>query len=225
MKITKTIFGWTAGVLMLGATLTTQGGLIAAWTFDSQVTPSGLAPNNDVTYNPSGVSASLTAVGGVASIGNTPTVGATTLNDPRGTPITAFALAVGFSPSSTVTIQVANPTGLSGFSLSYAAADLNGAGTQDWKWSTDGITYNGLPDAGASLGINTSTWSLNSVNFNNASGSTLFFQNTVAAGFVGFDNFQVTAVPEPINYALAGFGLCVGGISFGRRFVRKLTRA
>jgi hypothetical protein len=36
--------------------------------------------------------------------------------------------------------------------------------------------------------------------------------------------FEFTAVPEPINYALAAFGLCAGGICFGGRFVRKLAR-
>jgi hypothetical protein len=219
-----TIFGWTAGVLMFGAALTTQGGLIAAWTFDTQIDPpTGLAPNSDVTYNPSGVSASLTGVGGAVAGISTVNKGSTDLNDPRGTPANPnYCLAVGVL-SGFVTIQV-NAAGLSAFSLSYAAVDLNpgGGSLQDWKWSTDGVTYTGLPDS-SSTGINTLTWSLNSVNFNSASGSTLYFQDTLS-GFVAFDNFQLTAVPEPINYALAVFGLCVGGICFGRRFVRKLSR-
>ena len=214
---------------MLGATLTTHGGLIAAWTIDNpdyNTVYIGLSPNNDVTYNPGGVSASLTGTGNGIDVGNVFGTGGTTLNDPRSPQSATYALFAAYSGGpATVTVQV-NATGLSGFSLSYAAVDLKtgGGSTQDWKWSTDGITYTGLPDS-VSLGINTSTWSMNSVDFSSASvssPSTLYFQNTIFSGIVGFDNLQVNAVPEPSNYALAAFGLC---ICFGRRFIRKLARA
>ena len=40
---------------------------------------------------------------------------------------------------------------------------------------------------------------------------------TSQTGDIGFDNFTITAVPEPINLALAACGLCVVGFGIGRR--------
>jgi hypothetical protein len=59
--------------------------------------------------------------------------------------------------------------------------------------------------------------------------STIFLRNTLLGGSSGgtsdFDNIQVLAqIPEPINVALALFGLGFVGLRFGRRlcsFVRK----
>lgn len=222
MKIRETIFGWTAGVLVLGATLTTHGGLIAAWTLEGNSTAdltTGISPNTDVTYNPSGVTGTLTGAG-TASMG-TGGAGVNTLNDPRTTPINS-ANVIFTGPNTLLTIQLNNVAGLSGFTLTYAAHDVL-SGTQGWQWSIDGSTWANPDSSTLSLG---SSWSVNTVDFSSASGSTLYFQNTVNSGFgfAAFDNFQVTAVPEPISYALAAFGLCVGGVSFGRRFVRKLAR-
>src|ERR1035437_4229633 len=95
VRIMKMIFGWTAGVLMLGATLTTHGGLIAAWTIDNpdyNTVYIGLSPNNDVTYNPGGVSASLTGTGNGIDVGNVFGTGGTTLNDPRSPQSATYAL-------------------------------------------------------------------------------------------------------------------------------------
>jgi hypothetical protein len=231
LKLMKIISGWTAGVLLFGACLTTHGGLIAAWTLENNNTTqltSGIGPNSDVTYNPSGVAGTLTGAG-LNHFLETTTALANSINDPRTTPVdSAVVIWGGKSISSgpmTLTIQLNNVTGLSGFTVSYAAANLQGSATQQWQWSTDGSAWNAPVSSSLSLG---GSWALNTVDFSTAAGSTLYFQNTVNSGGVGyaaFDNFQVTAVPEPINYALAAFGLCVGGISFGRRFVRKLTRA
>jgi len=51
--------------------------------------------------------------------------------------------------------------------------------------------------------------------------ASIWFRNTFTvdgdARFFEFDNLQVTAVPEPINVALACFGLAFVGLTFGRR--------
>jgi hypothetical protein len=222
----KTIFGWTAGVLVLGATLSTHGGLIAAWTLENNTTADlagGIsidAPNGGMTYNPSGVTGTLTGAGGASMA--TGGAGVNSLNDPRTTPFDS-ANVIYAGPNNLLTIKLNNVAGLSGFIVQYAAHDTL-SGTQGWQWSTDNISWANPYSSTLSLG---GSWSVNTVDFSSASGSTLYFQNTVNSGFgyAAFDNFTVTAVPEPINYALAAFGLCVGGISFGRRFVRKLTRA
>jgi len=36
-------------------------------------------------------------------------------------------------------------------------------------------------------------------------------------GTIGFDNFAINAVPEPVNVALAAFGLCLVSVGVGRR--------
>ena len=216
---------------MFGATLTTHGGLIAAWTLEGNNTTqltSGISPNTDVTYDPGYVTGTLTGAG-YANMGVV-SAGVNTLNDPRTTPVNSANVIYGGNLGSgpmTLTIQLNNAAGLSGFIITYAAANVS-SGTQLWEWSQNGSSWNSPDSSTLSLG---SSWSVNTVDFNTASPSlsgTIFFRNTVNSGSVGlaaFDNFQVTAVPEPINYALAAFGLCVGGICFGRRFLRKLARA
>jgi hypothetical protein len=220
MRIMKTIFGWTAGILVLGATLTTHGGLIAAWTLEGNNTldlTTGINKNGDVTYDPGLVTGTLTGAGN-ASMG-TGGAGVNMLNDPRTTPINSDNLIYA-GINTLLTIQLNNVAGLSGFTLTYAAHDtLNG--TQGWQWSNNGVDWANPDSSTLSLG---STWSLNTVDFSSASGSTMYFKNTLNSGFgfAAFDNFQVNAVPEPSNYALAAFGLC---ICFGWRFIRKLARA
>ncbi len=44
------------------------------------------------------------------------------------------------------------------------------------------------------------------------------------ASVISFDNFQVAAVPEPVNMALAGFGLIALGAGVGRRFYAKTRK-
>jgi hypothetical protein len=217
---------------MLGATLTTHGGLIAAWTLEANSTANltaGINKNNDVIYDPIGVTGTLTGVG--YAFVQSGSLGVNTLNDPRTPPTDSANVIYGGNNGGgpmTLTIRLDNVAGLSGFVLTYAAANFAN-GSQLVEWSNDGSHWMGAdPSSTLSLG---SSWSVNTANFSSASPSglgTMYFRDTVGAigsSYAAFDNFQVTAVPEPINYALAAFGLCVGGISFGRRFVRKLTRA
>jgi hypothetical protein len=209
-KTMRSLCRWTCGLLLFAATFTTQAGIIALWTFDGNSTDVNQSPvtlNTDPGYQNG---ASLSSAG--FSVTGTPN------GDPRtsgqGSP--NYGLATG----GTLTLQISG-IGFSGYQLAYQALD-GGSGTQSWQWSPDNSSWNS--PVSASLPISGLGWSADTVDFSGASGSTIYFRNTIG-GSIGFDNIQITAVPEPINYALATFGLCVGGISFGRRFVRKLSRA
>lgn len=68
---------------MLGATLTTHGGLIAAWTLEANNTANltaGINKNSDVIYDPIGVTGTLTGVG--YAFVQSGSLGVNTLNDP-----------------------------------------------------------------------------------------------------------------------------------------------
>ena len=211
-KTMRSLCRWTCGLLLFAATFTTQAGIIALWTFDGSSTGVNQNPvtlNTDPNYQNG---ASLSTVGSTFFVEGTPN------GDPR-TSGQGFPNGLA-QTGGTLTLQISG-IGFSGYQLAYQALD-GGSGTQSWQWSTDNANWNS--PVSTSLTINNLNYSANTVDFSGASGSTIYFQNTIG-GVVAFDNIQITAVPEPINYALATFGLCVGGISFGRRFVRKLARA
>ncbi len=209
----KRIFGWAIGLLLLGATLTSQAGIIALWTFDGGSTGVDQNPvtlNTDPNYQNG------------ASLSSSVSISTLFLGSPSGDPRTSpgspnYGIA---QTGGTLTLLISG-NGFSGFQLAYQALD-GGSGAQSWQWSSDNSSWNS--PVSASLPISGAGWSADTVDFSGASGSNIYFRNTIG-GTVGFDNIQITAVPEPINYALAAFGLCVGGISFGRRYVRKMTRA
>jgi hypothetical protein len=123
-------------------------------------------------------------------------------------------------------------TGLSFFTVTYAAQQSgNGNNLNQWSWSLTGLAGS-FTDAGPVANIPTSAATI-TVDFSSVSqlngASTIFLRNTLLGGSSGgtsdFDNIQVLAqIPEPINVALALFGLGFVGLRFGRRlcsFVRK----
>ncbi len=85
-----------------------------------------------------------------------------------------------------------------GSSGSIATTTLSGT-----AWTAVDLSLTSLKTTGTSL-VLTGTFS----------GGT----GTGTAGSIGFDDIQVTAVPEPTNYALAGFGLMFVGVGVGRSY-------
>ena len=165
----------------------------------------------------------------------TPTFAAgtgSTLNDPRPSPTITPAIDVGvgtLANGSTFTIQV-NGAGYSAFMVSFAV-NRTGSGVKDftWAWSTTGSSFTDLGTVSTtSSGYQTLTADFSSVTaLNNA--STIFFRATLngatgSSSTTDFDNFQVTAVPEPVNVALVLFGLGVVGMKFGRRLFSVVRR-
>jgi hypothetical protein len=136
------------------------------------------------------------------------------------------SLLVAQNQSFTITF---NPAGLSGFTLNYYIRNNGGSGGNaadvQWTYSTPGGSGNlsQLNNAPDTFGPQTVSFT----GFPDVSGySTLSFTATVTGGQNNngayFDNLSLTAVPEPINYAMAVFGLvfvCVGAGRFylGRR--------
>jgi hypothetical protein len=91
-------------------------------------------------------------------------------------------------------------TGASSGSL--GTENLTGAGN---TWLTTGsVTLSGIAGLSAGQTINI----IGTINDG---------QTGSHNGDIGFDNFTVNAVPEPVNIALAAFGLCVVGVGVGRR--------
>ena len=204
------------GLVTLGAALTSQAGLIGLWTFDSN--PSGTGPFADLT-NPTTSPARSSFYDNSAQITTSISVGnagGTTANDPRTSPSAGRALTL--DSGGAITIQITHGS-LTGFTLTYEAQKTGGSPTQGgWSWST---TLNGTySTAGVSETLSTGTsYALNTVTFGTLDPSTtIFLRETISSGgTVAFDNIQISAVPEPINYALAAFGLCVAAVCIGRR--------
>jgi len=109
-----------------------------------------------------------------------------------------FYLTSGKSPTSINWAIIAGGTG------SIASSPL---GTTTGQWVGSGpISLAGIALSSGSITIR---------------GTMVDGNNGSAGGDIQFDNFAITAVPEPTNYALAVFGVCVVGVGAARRFVKK----
>ena len=221
----KTLFTILA---ISGLALTSRAALIAHWDFDTyangqhSVAPESslLTSSLDVDANfPSGGSASLNSVAGTTTNDSTPE-----------TAPNAATQAMQFSGNDqnskgfNITINAAGG-GFSFVAVQYAAVRNNsGANANTWSYSLDGgSTFTAAPVQPAAVGTSYSTLvvDLTSVpQLVNFSG-TLVLRNVLSGaggGTTDFDNIQVLGqVPEPINAALALFGLAFLGVRFGRR--------
>ena len=213
-------------------TAATQAALIAHWGFDTYtsadygpVSPEdGLQLTANITVDPSVPANKLTSQPG------------TTLNDPRAVP--AASQAIQFkgpqANSGFITIHLSG-SGLSTFFLTYAATRSQ-SGPQDnhWTYSIDGgATFTDVGVGQPPLGSIGTTYSVLTVDFAGISaldgaGDILLhgtFVSNPGGGTDDYDNFQILAqVPEPVNVALALFGIGIVGLKFGRRlfiFVRQ----
>ena len=219
-----------------------QAGLVAEWQFDSSYNGgvnSGLIANPTV-FNPeygwqSG-SATLTAASS-AGQGFINNYQGTDLNAYQSTANNGDLKAKGGGTVGTITLEVGG-VGLSDFVLTYATRNVV-ATTQTWTYSTDGVHYYSLGILVDGVSGNTATpvsgsvWTLFTVDFSGVTAldgaSTVYFQDsfTTLSGSndtISFDNMAIS-VPEPVNYALAGFGLIFIGGSAGYTLRRKLCPA
>jgi len=209
------------GLFGLCASLPTQAALIGLWTFDNTVSGTSFTDDNSPTTTPARSPFYDNAATITTSIAAGNVTPGTTANDPRTVQNAGSALTLG--AGGIITIQISKGS-LTGFGLTYEAGKVGGSPAQGtWQWST---TVNGTYSVvGVAETLSTgSGFNLNTVTFDTTTWGTpanIFLRETLPAGnnnLVQFDNFQVTAVPEPIHYALAAFGVIFVGVGTGRRF-------
>jgi len=212
----------TAGVLSMGAVFTSQAAI--TWSYftntDSDGNPNTGTYASDGTL-PSGNigSASLSIVNSGLLYPDAITPGGR-INLNNG----------GINAVMTFTLVAASGSG--GARISSLGFDLIGyqAGQPnkiDWTYNIVGGSSGNLDPASTSLtGSATYSHILNSP-ITIGGGQTINIVGTLSSGTTTsplyFDNFAigVTAVPEPVNMALAGFGLVAAGVGVGRRLCKK----
>jgi len=101
------------------------------------------------------------------------------------------------------------------FSYDYSLTGGQSAGTMTWTYNINGGPSQNLTSfsANTTAGFHSSgSISLSAItaangnNINLVGTFTTFTGGNPQGGTVNFDNFSVTAVPEPITYAMLGFG-------------------
>ena len=212
-------------VVFTSLAMTTQAALLAHWSFDSYAGGiAALRPDDGNqlgdTFTPGNGTGTPTFTAGIG----------TPLNDPRSLPATpSINVGAGTAANgSTFTIQV-NGVGYSAFTVSFEV-NKSGSGVKDftWAYSTGSGFTDITPQSATASGYQVLTFNFSGVTaLNNA--SSIFLRATLngatgSGSTTDFDNFQVNAVPEPVNVALVLFGLGVVGMKFGRRlcsFVRR----
>jgi hypothetical protein len=213
--------------LILGHAASLQAALIAEWQFDSY-SGGGTITSYNPEYGTQSGSATLNAIQPATKHAFTTVTGTDVNENATSSPNRALQMATtqGSPGSAVLTLQVSG-TGLTGFVVKYASKDNSLTGhTQTWSYSTDGSTFNFFTTVNAP---NDGSWALQTIDFSSITGlnnqSSVYFRNTI--GFdnnnqsVSFDNISITAVPEPINAAFAGFGLILVGLSVGRFYLRR----
>ena len=210
-------------------TATTQAALIAHWGFDTYTSGDyGPVLPNDGLQGTAGLT--VDSVNVPANKLNS--VAGTTLNDPRTPPNASQAMQFQGQKANSgfITIHLSG-TGMDSFTLTYAALRTqSGPENNQWSYSVDGGASFSTVGVGQPGAIGT-TYSILTVDFTgvtalNGAGDILLrgTPTNAGGGNADYDNFQVmAAVPEPVNVALALFGLGIVGLKFGRRlfcFVR-----
>ena len=218
-KNMKMLSGVLVAVLCVAASA--DAALIAYWNFPSSLGTSPFSADSGVQQ----ATATLEA-----SAGFTQPAGTTVNQDPVSNPGATFDLTYAGNVGGlirTVTLKFSG-TGLQDFNVSYAGVRSAGSAAQSvsqlWEYSTDsganwssaGITQLGnLPGAFAVQAVD-----LTSISAIEGAGS-VWLRLTATSSHKNndfqLDNFQVSTVPEPVNVALALFGLFVVTVGFGRR--------
>ncbi len=233
-------------ILTVGAVMTqpVHGTLIAVWNFNDLSNPGGTSePSNanQTSYAPSSGSGSLTLAGWTSRAGSTSpqgisNFGGTTANAAGGDPA-GQALALQGGTTGTVVNNGATLTmlfNLVGYQdpiLTFATQRTSTGFTgNQLSYSTDGTTFTSFGSTYAppsSFGI--ATFDLSSENsLDNQSDVYLritFNGATSLSGNNRLDNIQlnVTAVPEPTDYALLVFGALFGAVQLVRLYRRHLA--
>ena len=120
---------------------------------------------------------------------------------------------------------------MNNFQLTYVITFVSDAIWKNyWSYSINGGAYTALPGV-ATAASGTVTVDLSgAASFLNGA-TTINFMNVLVnaggSGTISFDNIQIEAVPEPINVALALFGVLAVGGTTAHRFMaaRKAKKA
>lgn len=211
---------------------------VAYWTFATSTTTvvSGSTANGNAEL--ANVTATLAVTTGTTAWSTA--TGGSTLNFPaaQGTAAATYALHASDSaaaPVITIEITGSGLSALSSYVLTYAGGSSS-ATTRNVTWAyslndttfttlqTDALTGTG---AGPTYAVKTDNFSADT-SLNGA--TTIYFRGTFGAATTGgayFDNIVIAAVPEPTNYALAGFGLMFVGVGASRFYLgrRRSTTA
>lgn len=214
----------TVGLVSLAATLTSQGALITTWDFTGFV---GGAQGAVVNYPSPGYTTKDPSVSS-ASLAANPLAKTTVqaLNPGySGISMRFTESNNGHSLGGNFILTITPATGytLSAFSITYYARSSI-ATSDTWAYSVNGgssWTSASAQPVNISAGNTWNQYTVNFTAFSVSSGSVQFrdlFTST-SQGTADFDNINLyaTVVPEPVNVALAAFGLCVVGVGVGRR--------
>jgi hypothetical protein len=200
----------------------------ASWTFDS-------APQNTGTVSGSAFNSTATLAENPANNGNNATTYSfpSTGGDPNGyllgtsksgdpTRMNGDTLTFTLTPGSSGAVK------LSTLTFNYIRSS---DGPTTINWSVGGSasgTVSSTTGLSGSATVWSSTVTVNLSGVTIAAGTTSFtitgdLEGAVAGttGTIGFDNFVITSVPEPINYALACFGVLLVGGSAGRFYLAR----
>lgn len=229
-KVSKTLFalsGMARKGNMFGKILVFAGilsgtaanaALIANWQFNSYTggNLSNFAPDAGTQSGTAKANISSPTGGSLLQVAGT-TLNETTVSSPNRA--LEFKNTGGNPNPYVLTFQISG-TGLNSFVVTYAAQSDHNP-TISWAWSTDGTTFTTVgtsPTLTATYVTYTADFSGVSA-INNA--TSVYFRETLTdtgvSKLTDFDNFQINAVPEPINVALGVFGVCAIGIGIGRR--------
>ena len=224
-KTTVCVVSW----LLLLVTSELDAALIAEWQFNSYSSGGNLSLTAEYGTQAGAAAASATA----GSKNTFSTIAGTTLNQfASSSPNNAIQMATtSGSPDNAVLTLSLSGTGLSSFILTYASADnvANPASskyTQTWAYSINGSAFTNF----ATINATNTSFTVYQVDFSSVASlngaASVSFRNTINwegdnNASVWFDNIAINAVPEPINLALAAFGVCGGGMVIGRRVLRR----
>jgi hypothetical protein len=174
------------------------------------------------TANKPGLFSAATVTGTSVAIGGQGAAGGSFITESSG-----GALVIQLTPS-------ASSGTVSLVSLSF---HYNNATTSTITWTISGgnggsepaqttLDQTELPDSGINWSRRETTVDLSSINgFTSSQPLTLIGTLSSGSGIVGFDTIKLSAVidpvPEPINYALAGFGFIFVGAGAGRFYLAR----
>jgi len=205
--------------------------LVAEWEFNSY--SGGNATGVAAVSGSQAATAILTDFGGNNGVSVNPGTAANSADSVAGNAFGISSIGALNGPNyNSYSFQISG-TGLSGFVLTY---ETQGTITtpQQWQWVATG--QGGEHIFGSPVyASSSSSYGLQTIDFSGVTGlnnaATVIFYLDVGSPSdspnswsVDFDNFVISAVPEPVNTALACFGLGIAVVSLGRFYVSRRRR-
>jgi hypothetical protein len=201
--------------LLLATAVSSQAALASYWSFTNYNGAASLSANagsgmlSVTAGTPAGGTG--TAVNQIAGYDTTPGSAMSLPNPDKAT--YSFVLAI-------------SRNNLTDFVVSYAYNAGASTHSQQWAWSTDGVTYTSF--GGVITGQ--TGWQTATVDFSSVTAiesvANIWFRDSITSGNSGnnpiaFDNIQINAVPEPTTWAMIGFSVIfvgTGAVRQCRRF-------